>query len=362
MVQPKLVNGSQTNNLYSANYWLLLYKDWFILIGLIALFIGVLLMVDNQYLMSLAVIVMIDTLAALGLAPLIRSGDTSFASGALNAIGAYITAFLAINAGLSLLAAIPIAIIGSGIVAWILSLLVLRLEGYYLALGTLVFNLIIISLFLNIPGLGGVDGIAGIPDFQVGGLVVNSNSGSLIFAAVVLVIISFILFPLLHRGVVGTFLDTIRESNVLVRSLGREPNKSKQFLFIVSGCVSGLAGVIYASYLNYISPVPFGIMLSAHILLIAVVGGTGAIYGPFLGAIVLFAVDQVAVSGLELMIGTSGVGLARYIVYGLLLVLVIILLPRGLTGLLLRPKKSDEPVVTQYRSEVDDGKVETGKC
>jgi branched-chain amino acid transport system permease protein len=310
--------------------FLLVYRDWFFLLALLVVIVALLGIFNNQYLLSVAVIMMIDAIAAIGLAPLVRSGDASFATGGLMAVGTYIAGMLSAKEGWSLLATMPLAIIGAGIIAWLLSLLVLRLEGYYLALGTLVFNLIIVSLLLNVHGLGGVDGVTGIPNIQFGSLIVNSNISFLITASVTLLIVAFILFPLLHRGVVGTLLDTIQGSNILVRSLGREPGKSKQFLFVISGCVAGLAGSLYAAFLNYINPEPFGIMLSVHILLIAVIGGTAAVYGPLLGAISLFIVDQLTVTGLEFFLGSSGVGLARFIVYGILLVLVIILLPKGL--------------------------------
>ena len=124
-------------------------------------------------------------------------------------------------------------------------------------------------------------------------------------------------------------MTAIRSDELSVSSLGRNPVRFKSWAFFISAAFSGLAGLIYASYISYIDPTSFTIDESIFILTALFIGGIGNIKGPILGAIFVVVVPEILrFVGLPDAVAAN----LRQITYGLALILIMYLRPQGLWG------------------------------
>lgn len=309
-----------------------IYKDFYTLAAGIAALIIILFSLNSPYLLSLVVFALIHSIAAMGLAPLSRSGENSFSQGALMGVGAYTTGMLMLH-GWNFFLTLPVAIFAGAAVAWIISMITVRLEGYYLVLSTLVFNLLFMEIVLNIPALGGTSGLTGIPFVSIGSFVLASSTSFLILVSIILLVLAFLMTPLFSKNIAGLLLDSTDYSRILASSVGADPKSIKRLLFIVSGVLAAIAGSLFTGTLAFVSVEPFGILTSAQILLMTTVGGNKKMYGPVVGAIIMLILNEIAANLLVGLVGSASIGLVQFGLYGMLIIIVIKFLPNGLTGI-----------------------------
>lgn len=131
------------------------------------------------------------------------------------------------------------------------------------------------------------------------------------------------LAALIARSRIGKILIAIRQNEDLVGSIGIAAWKYKLFAFVTSAMFAGLAGALYAHYQGFINPEIFGVAQSLDAILAVIIGGSGTIAGPVLGAFIVVFLPEV------LRFADS----FRLILYGLILVLSTIFMPRGIVGL-----------------------------
>jgi len=189
---------------------------------------------------------------------------------------------------------------------------------------TLAFNMVIFIVLLNFSELTeGEAGITGIPKPGTGEGWLNFSDRQVYYYFVLTVaVLMTILAALIVRSRIGKILVAIRQNEDLVGAIGIAAWKYKLFAFVAAAMYAGLAGAIYAHYQSFINPEIFGLAQSLDAILAVIIGGSGTIAGPAIGAFVVVFLPE------YLRFADS----FRLILYGLVLVLATIFMPRGIVG------------------------------
>ncbi len=277
----------------------------------------------------------ISTLVALGLVLLTGVGGmTSFGQAAFVGFGAYTSAVLTLDYGLSPWATLPISMIVTGLAALLIGAVTVRLSGHYLPLGTIAWGIAFYYLFGNMPGLGAHDGLSGLPPLKVGAYALTDPRD--FFVAVwVAVTFAFVASSNLLNSRIGRAIRVLRRGSTLAESFGAAAAKLKLLLFVYAAILAGLAGWLYAHFQRAVSPGPFGVVNGVEYLLMAVLGGSGRIFGALLGAAGVTVLRDQLQDLLPHLVGHTG----NYetIVFGAILVLILQTAPRGLWPLIAGP-------------------------
>ncbi len=277
--------------------------------------------VANDYFLVLFNIMALNAMVVLGLNLLIGcAGQISLGHAAFFGLGAYTSAILTTQWGWPLWAGLAAALAVTAFFGVCLAVPTLRLEGHYLVMATLGFN-IIVSICLNQmePLTGGPSGLAGIPALHVGPIAVDSDRRFFVFVW----LIFFLLFALilnLEDSRIGRALKTIHDRELTARTLGVPTHRYKVQVFTLSAMLAGLAGFCYAHYMTFISPSTFDIFYSVQIVTMVVVGGSGSLWGGLAGAVFLTSLREVLHAMEDFQV----------LLYGLLLTLCLMFFPHGL--------------------------------
>jgi branched-chain amino acid transport system permease protein len=281
----------------------------------------------GSYYLTLLILSVSYAVAALGLTILLGySGQVSLAQAAFFGIGAYAFAVLAAKHDVPFgFAAIAALIITTGF-GFLLGLISLRLASHYLALVTIGFQ-IIVGLVLNNWAIvtGGADGVSNIPRPVFFGIDFSHDHYFYWLSIACLGIASYLVYRLRHSRLGGALL-ALREDEIAAASNGISLFWTKILAFTASATLGGLGGILYASGSMYISPNVFDFNQSVSFFAMTLVGGQESIVGTTLGAALITFLPEV----LRFLH-------AYYIaVYGALVVIVILFMPQGLYGMLLR--------------------------
>ncbi|QCS50584.1 branched-chain amino acid ABC transporter permease [Picosynechococcus sp. PCC 11901] len=252
----------------------------------------------------------------------LMAGQLSLATPGFYALGGYIAAILSTQAIAFtgtifplpwLLGEMALAGLASGIVALIIGVPVLRLRGIYLAIATIALVEIVRVLSLNLPITGGAVGIFGIPQ------PFRSPLGYLWLVGPLLIIMGVLVWRL-ENTKVGRAFNAIREDELAASAMGINPTQYKVLAFVLGAILAGVVGAIAAHFLNTWNARQGTFDASITYLAFVLVGGSRTFLGPILGGIVLTALPEVL----------RGLGDARLIFFGLLLLLGTIFYPQGL--------------------------------
>jgi branched-chain amino acid transport system permease protein len=174
----------------------------------------------------------------------------------------------------------------------------------------------------------GPHGMAGIPKPVILGSIFATHNGILILYGIIATSLA-ILIALLKQSPFGRSLQAMRDDELATRSLGISVKKLKIQSFFIASALVGIAGGMYAAYVSYIDPTSFTIDESILMLSMVIVGGTGNIRGPIIGAAVLIAIPEI----LRLLALPDEISAnLKLLAYGLLLILMMHLRPQGLAG------------------------------
>jgi branched-chain amino acid transport system permease protein len=282
--------------------------------------------INNSYYLQLLTFIGINTLLALGLNMLMGyAGQISLGHAAFYGLGAYTTAVLTTALNWSPWLALPAAILLTVLVAFLVALPMLKLSGYYLGMGTLGFGMITFILIRQWSSVtGGDSGLVGVPALALGPI--SFASGKAYFYLVwAVVLVSFAACERLVDSRVGRALRAIHDGEHVAAAMGIDTSRLKVGVFVLSALFAALAGFLYAHLVSFISPNSFDFLVSVRLVTMVVIGGMASIWGSLLGASVLTILPETlhVFSDYEM------------IVYGLILMIIMIFLPRGLTrGLL----------------------------
>lgn len=251
------------------------------------------------------------------------------AQAAFYGLGAYTSALLSIHFGAGFFLSVLAGMAVSTLISFLVSLPSLRLRGDYFVIATFAFQIILLGIFNNwMQVTRGPLGITGIPLPSIFGWEISSHIDFLVLTAA---------FAGFAHGVVsrisaspfGRVLRAIREDEMFAQAVGKNTLQFKVTAFAVSAALAALAGGLYAHYVTYIDPTSFTVMESILIVSMVIIGGAGSLLGPIVGATVLVMLPE----GLRFLgLSSSGAANIREIIYGTLLVVMMMLRPRGLVG------------------------------
>lgn len=242
------------------------------------------------------------------------------------AIGAYITAGLTMGAGFNYFPALFIASAAAALAGLFIGFPAARISGHYFVLITLGFGEIVRLIILNWKAVtNGTNGINGIPPPSLAGLVFDTRF-SYYYLVLVFIALSVVITFRLRNSKYGRAMLSIKNAELAASVMGVNPITTKLVNFGVSGFFAGLAGGLYAAYIGSISPEAFSIDLSIDVLTMSLVGGSGTLAGPIIGATFLVVLKE----WLRFL-------KAYYmILYGAGIVMVMIFMPYGIVGLFRR--------------------------
>lgn len=257
------------------------------------------------------------------------TGLLSLCHAAFYGIGAYITTLLMVFVGMAFIPAAILAVIGTMIFSLIIGVPSLRLRGDYFILATLGFQIIVFVVLNNWTGLTrGQFGIPGIPRPEIFGWKTNTLTDFFILSAIITTICVVLIYALMDSPF-GRVLKSIREDEIAASALGKNTNKFKILAFVIAAAFAAIPGSMFAVYMRYIDPSSFSLMESIFIVSIIIIGGTGNIKGPVIGAIFLVLLPEVIRA---LPIPDAIAPNLRQIIYGLTLIVLLRIRPQGLMG------------------------------
>ena len=283
----------------------------------------------GAYAVTILNVVLLRALAATGVVLLTGyCGQLSLGQGAFAAIGAYISAIVATQYGLSPWLTIPLACIAAGVAAWVVGFPLLQLRGHYLALGTLALAAIVYQLSVELRGItGGASGITSIPSLTLFGRELGSPWAYSWIIGLVFVLGMYVAGRFAF-GRMGRLAQAVREDETAAEAIGISPFGVKNVSFVTGAVLAGVSGALYVHWVRFLDPVPFGLQYSIEVLTMAVFGGIGSVWGGLLGAITLTVLT-------EALRYVTGVASAEYqaLAFGVVFVAVLMLWPRGLAGI-----------------------------
>lgn len=275
-----------------------------------------------EYLLHLLVLICIYNILAQSLSLVAGySGQISLAHAGFYGIGAYTTALLSVNYGVSPWVNLVLAMLLSGILAFIVAKAAVNTVDDYFVIITLGFQVVIYSILNNWQSVThGPSGVGGIPPFSFFGYPLDGKWSFLVLA----VLLAALIWLLLHRifkSPFGRMLRAISEDEVYSGSMGKNVRQAKVISFVISGMLASIAGVLYAHYLKYINPTGFTLDKSIFILSIVIIGGMRNLRGIFLATVFLVLLPEVL-----RFVGFSATVAAniQQIVYGAALIIVIL--------------------------------------
>jgi branched-chain amino acid transport system permease protein len=251
----------------------------------------------------------------LGYTGLVSLGHIAFAG-----IGAYVAAWLMVDAQLGFWSALALAVLASGAAGAAIGAVCLRFRSHFFMIVTLAFGLMLYSVMNNwddvtrgaagFPGIPRAPGIVGLERFY--------------WLALSFALLCFLVQWRLVRSGFGRILVALRQDERLAQAKGVDAALCKTAVFALGSAIAGLGGVLLVSFLRVAAPASFTLAESINAVLIVIIGGAGSLAGPALGALLFVALPEYLRAAAEW----------RLVVFGTLLVLITLFAPRGLAGLI----------------------------
>lgn len=265
------------------------------------------------------------------------AGQLNLAQGIFVGLGAYTTAILGTQHGWPLLATIPVAGVVCALIGLALGMLALRFAGVYLAVLTTSVALVVPVVLKHFSDLtGGAQGISvdavHLPARLATSL--GTNQFNYFLVLVIAVVAAALSWNILSRRT-GRAFWALRDSPPAAAGIGVDVTRYKVVAFGLSSFWAGVAGALYAITVGFINPDSFGLFYGVQFLTMIVIGGLSTIAGSFIGAALIYELTtQVQTVGLPGSIGGQDLSLPQQSVFALILILVVIVAPRGIAGLL----------------------------
>jgi branched-chain amino acid transport system permease protein len=288
---------------------------------------------DLPFWNDVAMRIMLLGMAAMGLNLVLGYGGmVSFGHAAFIGIGAYcagISQFYGITNGW---AHIGFSIVICGFAGLLIGYLALRTSGIYFIMITLAFAQMLFFLFVSLEAYGGDDGMS--IDRADFGFIDLYDPLRLYFLIWVCLVIVGLVLMLIVRSRFGVTLRAIKSNESRVEAMGLSPLRFKMVGYVISAIICGIAGTLFASWQEYVSPDIMHWTRSGELMIIIILGGLGTLAGPLFGAIVFLLLEE----SLPLLLGAVAPAYAEnwMIIFGPLLIIVVLFGRGGLTGIIER--------------------------
>ncbi len=301
-------------------------------VGLVAVIAAAPAIVGNNYQVFILTLIGLYTMLTVGLSLVMGyAGQVSLGHATFYGVGAYATALLSARAGWPSWAALIVATALTGLMGFVIGVPIFRLRGHYLAMATLGLNVIFSLILKNEAGItGGPSGFTGIPPLAVGRFVFDSDV-RMYYLVWTMVLGSLWLSLNIVNSRVGRALRAIHASEVAAETLGVDANAYKLRVFALAAGFAGLAGGLYAQAVHFISPSSFDILVSVELVTMTAIGGLASVWGSVFGAATVVFLGQFIRDKMALVLAGAS-GEQEIIVFGLLLVIIMVFLPEGLTA------------------------------
>ena len=302
---------------------------------LVAAFVGLLLLLPYGLSFSqqeILVFLTINILVVSSYRLLTLTGEWSLGHVVIMGVGAYGSALLSKELGVPVPISMVLGALTSALVAYGLSFPLLRMKGFYFLIGSFAAGEIIRLLWKRFRDpFGGPKGIKQIdpmPDFDI--VIWRFDFFEPVsyyyFSLAVVGLCLWIMWRI-ERSPVGLTFHAVHWQDRLAQAAGINVRSYKTMAFVIASGFSGLAGALLAHYIGTVNPNSFDIEQMVFVLTWAIVGGTSTFRGPILGCIVLTVLN-------EIVLREIGLEQGRPFVYGLVLILSVLFLPKGLEGLI----------------------------
>lgn len=295
---------------------------------LLAFLLAIPLFVKNLYILHILIVTGMWVILCISKHLLLFTGIFTLGHAAFMGIGSYASAILTMKVGWPFWITFPLA----GLIAATVSLLAcsifLRVKGLLFAVITLAFGETVRLAFSHWPGLGGAEGLTGIPvpnSIPLPWGVTISFVGKVpyYFLVLAIAVFSVIIVNRIEKSRLGKVFSAIEENDVLTESVGVYVKGYQLLSLAIAGLLAGLAGSLYGHYNTYIAPDEFGVWTSVMIFLLCVIGGTRYLVGPIIGAIFLTFLPEIL----------RGAKMYQPLIFATFVLGVIFFLPGGLISL-----------------------------
>jgi branched-chain amino acid transport system permease protein len=302
-----------------------------ILVGLILL--GTMpLWVHSPYYHDLFIITIVNSILAITFLMMLRAGLISLGMAAFWGIGAYSSAVLTMNLHLSFWLALPLSTVITGIAAVILGYILIGSgsSGFTFVILSSVIGMLFTVAIGSVSYLGGYDGISSIPPPDAihlpGGHVIDfSSKVQFFYLALFLLVVVILVCKALYGSRMGRAWTAIGLSPRLAESIGIDIFRYKMFSFVIASAIAGMIGSFYAHYESFVIPNTFNTWQNIYFHLYAILGGVAyPLLGPIVGAGIMTFLPE----------SLRGYNVYAPVITGVLLILLILFLPRGILGLL----------------------------
>lgn len=297
------------------------YLVWAVVIALLM----VLPVMAGSYATFLISLLAVYALVSIGLNLLMGyTGQISAGHAGFLAIGAYFTTIVTIRAEwMPCFLVILLAGLFTGIIGFLLGIPILRLRGFYIAMATLAFGVVVSQIILHWSSLtGGDDGLS-VPVASMMGFRLDTAFKLYYFILLVTLFLTILALNLV-KGYIGRAFIALRESEIAAQTIGVDLAKYKTVAFALSAFYTGVAGGLFAYLITYLSPDAFTLQLSIDFIAMIVIGGLGSILGSIIGAVILTGMQQVL----------AGLQDFQVLIFGICLIVFMIFMPRGITGMI----------------------------
>ena len=285
--------------------------------------------VTNKYYMNILIMSGIWSIVALSLNLILGyTGQVNLAHGAFFGIGAYASALMMLKLNMNFWLALPLAAAIAGFFGFLIGLPALRTRGSYFAIGTLCFNIIVTLIVDRWEGLTeGARGLMGIPGpspipLPWGGEITFKTMATQYYLVLGFLLLTIFVLRRIIQSLVGRTFRAIRGNEELAEAVGIHAMRTKLLSFTVSCFFAGVGGVLYASYIGFLSPEITDYHVSFDALIYIMIGGVGTMAGPIIGTLLFVTIPETLHIAAEF----------RLLLYGLILIVMIIYLPRGIVG------------------------------
>ncbi len=285
---------------------------------------GLLIARGDGYQVYIIALVGLTAIVGIGLNVLLgMTAQISLGHAAFYAIGAYTVGILTGTVGWSFWPALLAAGVVAAVAGGLLAIPVLRVRGPYLAMMTIAFGFVVEQGAAEWKGLtGGWNGLMGIPAPHLAGYEFSVRDIAVL--VLVLTVLAHIAYARLSAGPWGKAMRAVRDSEIASMSIGLNPMRVRTAAFAISAFAAGIAGGVFASMSNFISPELFPFFQSIMFLLVVMVGGLDRVFGPLAGAIVVVLLPETV----------SWLAEYQLLFVGILMLIVLRVAPSGLAGLI----------------------------
>ncbi|EDM69745.1 inner-membrane translocator [Roseobacter sp. AzwK-3b] len=259
------------------------------------------------------------------------TGEWSLAHVVIMGVGAYASALYSKELGVW----VPVSILLGGATAALLAVLLsfplFRMKGFYFLIGSFAAGEIIRLLWKRFRdpfgGPKGIKGIEPMPDFSIGIYDFDFfEPVSYYYLSAFVVAVCLWLLWRIERSPVGLTFHAVHWQDKLAEASGVNLRAYRTLAFAIASGFAGIGGGLMAHYVGTINPNSFDVDLMVYVLTWAIVGGTGTFYGPILGCVVLTVLNEIVLREL-------GFEQMRPLIYGLIMILSILFLPKGLESI-----------------------------